>query len=70
MSFVLFCFVFAFSYCIMFYPIWLLSIEGLLYSEEETKSTWIWGMGRWKELERVNGECGQAVFYERRLYFQ
>lgn len=31
---------------VLFHPVWLLSLAGLLFSERETEGEWIWKRGR------------------------
>ena len=63
---------FALSYCILFFPIWLLSLGSLLFSKEETE--WegirrrVEGEGSWKEWRE--GSCGWDILYGRKGYFQ
>lgn len=61
---------FALSYCILFCPIWLLFVGGLLSSEEEMEGQWIWGreeVGVEKGREREN--CGQDItVWEKNLF--
>lgn len=56
---------FALSHCIWFCPVWLLSLGGLFFSEEETE------VGQVDLGERGKRQnCGWDVLYERRIYFQ
>lgn len=48
---------FALSYCILYCPVWLLSLRGLFFSEEEME-------GEWRE-----GSCGQGVFLRKECIF-
>lgn len=48
----------------MFYPLWLLSLRSLLFSQEEMEEEWMWGKGVvWGELGGVGGEETEAGTY-------
>lgn len=55
-----------------FFPVWLFSRGGLLFSEEETKREWIWGTDKlWKAGRgRRKRNCGQNVMNKKGLFFQ
>lgn len=63
---------FTLSCCILFCPVLLSFLGGLLFSEEKMDLKRIWG--RWDvqyELGGVEGaNCGWYVWYERRIYLQ
>jgi hypothetical protein len=49
---------------------WLLSLGGLLFSEEKMKRKWIWREGMWEGPERSGREnYGKGVLYGRKIYF-
>lgn len=59
------------SYCIMFSPVWLLSFEGLLFSEEEKEDLNLGekgGQEAGRSRERRN--CALDILCERRIYLQ
>ena len=41
----LICQLFALSYCILFCPVWLSSLEDLFFSQVEIEGEWTWGKG-------------------------
>lgn len=57
--------VLASSYCILCCPVGLLSLRGLLFSEEEMERGWIWARGKvcegnqeeWREGKLVGKDC-------------
>lgn len=63
---------FALSYCILFCPVWLLSISGLFLLEEEKEWEWIWGSEEVGEVGQSGGRGNYSlnVLHERRIYFQ
>lgn len=46
---------FALSYCILFCPVWLLSLRGSFISEGKQRKSRSGGVGRWMELGRDKG---------------
>lgn len=61
---------FALCYCILFSPVWLSSLGGLFFSEEETDGELIWERKTWGLAGR-SGEKGShswGVMYDRRVY--
>lgn len=63
---------FTLSYGTLFCSVWLLSLEGLLFSEEEREGEWIWERGEvgGARSSRVRANFGWDVLYEGRIYFQ
>lgn len=60
----------ALAYCISFYPVWLLPLGDLLFSEEETEGKFIWGRKEVEaELGDMQGEETMVRMYGMRIYF-
>lgn len=62
--------VFALAYCILFCPVWLSSLGGLLFSEEARKGDLGERRGGGRTRRSGRRETGWNVLYERRIYFQ
>lgn len=58
---------FAFSYCILFCPVWL---GGLLLTEEEMEGSGSGGRCGGGVRSVGKGNCGYDALHERRHYFQ
>lgn len=60
----------ALPYCVLFCPVWFLSLGGLLFSEE-VEEEWIWKRERrWREGWEELRDSDWDVLYERRISFQ